>query len=98
MKKLVLILAVASVTSLFAAEGAEIFKKCASCHGEKAEKSALGKSQITQGWEVAKITAALKGYKDGTYGGAMKGVMKGQVAALSDADIDAVANYIHGLK
>jgi cytochrome c553 len=40
------------------------------------------------------IVAALKGYKDGSYGGAMKGVMKGQVANLSDADIEAIATQI----
>jgi cytochrome c553 len=36
----------------------------------------------------------MKGYKDGSYGGAMKGLMKGQVAALSDADIEAIAQKI----
>jgi cytochrome c553 len=33
-------------------------------------------------------------YKDGSYGGAMKGLMKGQVAKLSDADIKALADYM----
>jgi len=28
----------------------------------------------------------------------MGGLMKGQVASMSDADIKAVAEYIHGLK
>ena len=36
--------------------------------------------------------AALNGYKAGTFGGAMKGMMEAQVKALSDADIDALAN------
>ncbi len=98
MKKLALVLAIAGASSLFAADGAELFKKCASCHGEKAEKSALGKSQIIAGWDAAKVATALKGYKDGTYGAAMKGVMKGQVAALTDADIDALGAYVAGLK
>lgn len=70
------------------------FAPCASCHGATAEKSALGKSQIIKGWEASKVEAALKGYKDGTYGGAMKGVMKGQVARLSDADIKDLAAQI----
>ena len=98
MKKLALVLAMVGATSLFAADGASLFKKCAGCHGAKAEKKALGKSQVIAGWDAAKITGALNGYKDGTYGGAMKGVMKGQVAALSSADIDALAHYIAGLK
>jgi cytochrome c len=42
----------------------------------------------------ADIVAALNGYKDGTYGGPMKGVMKGQVAGLSDADMQAIADMI----
>ncbi len=67
---------------------------CASCHGASAEKSALGKSQIIKGWDVAKVEAALKGYKNGSYGGAMKGVMKGQVMRLSDTDIADLAQQI----
>lgn len=98
MKKLALALAIAGATSLFASDGAALYKKCASCHGAHAEKKALGKSQIIAGWDTAKTVEALKGYKAGTYGAAMKGVMKGQVAALSDADIDALAAHIHGLK
>ena len=94
MKKLALILAFAAASSLFAADGAALYKKCAACHGAKAEKKALNKSHIIQGWDVAKIAASLKGYKDGTYGGAMKGLMKGQVTGLSDADMQAMADQI----
>jgi cytochrome c len=85
-------------TSLSAADGATLYKKCASCHGSQAEKPALGKSQVIQGWESAKIVAALNGYKDGSYGGAMKGLMKGQVAPLNEAQIKLLGDYIHGLK
>ena len=97
MKKIALSLLVASV-SLMAADGAALYKKCASCHGQKGEKKALNQSQVIQGWDVAKTVAALKGYKDGSYGGKMKGLMKGQVAAYDDAKIQAVAEYIAGLK
>ncbi len=85
-------------SSLLAADGASLYKKCAGCHGVKAEKKALGKSQVMQGWESQKIQDALKGYKDGSYGGPMKGLMKGQVASLSDEDVEAVATYIESLK
>ena len=47
-------------------------------------------------WESQET--ALKGYKDGSYGGAMKGVMKGQVVSMSDEDIASVAAYISTLK
>lgn len=85
-------------TSLFAANGEALYKACASCHGANGEKAALGKSQIIKGWDETKTVEALKGYKAGTYGGPMKGVMKGQVARLSDADINALAGYISTLK
>ena len=42
----------------------------------------------------SEIVAALNGYKDGSYGGPMKGLMKGQVAKLSAADIQAIADKI----
>nr|WP_245534132.1 c-type cytochrome [Sulfurimonas autotrophica] len=78
-------------------DGAKLFTVCSSCHGAHAEKKALGKSQIIKGWDEAKIIMALKGYKDGTYGGAMKAVMKGQVTKLSEDDIKALAKYISNL-
>ena len=89
MKKIVLGTMIAAA-SLMAAN----FGACAGCHGANGEKAALGKSQIIKGWPVEKSVEALKGYKDGSYGGAMKGVMKGQVARLSDADIEDLAKQI----
>lgn len=97
MKKLLLILVFAA-TSLLAADGAALYKKCAACHGAKAEKKALNKSQIIAGWTSEQIVASLKGYKDGTYGGPLKGTMKGQVIKLSDEEINALGTYISGLK
>lgn len=97
MKKLLVMVAFGA-TCMFAAQGAALYKPCIACHGAKGEKKALNKSQVIQGWDVEKIVASLKGYKDGSYGGAMKGVMKGQVTKLSDDQIKALAEYIHGLK
>ncbi len=77
-------------TALFA-------QKCASCHGSKAEKSALNKSQIIAGWKDTQIKDALKGYQAGTYGKEMKGLMQGQAKGLNDAQIDALAKYISTL-
>jgi len=96
--KILSAMAILGATSLFAADGATLFKTCATCHGANAEKHALNKSQVIKGWDAAKIEKALNGYKDGSYGGAMKGVMKGQVARLSDADIKALAGYISAMK
>jgi cytochrome c553 len=36
----------------------------------------------------------MQGYKDGTYGGAMKSMMMGQVATLSKEQMEAIADYI----
>lgn len=74
------------------------FAACAGCHGTKGEKKALGKSAIIASFSEAKIISSLKGYKDGSYGGAMKGVMKGQVIRLSDADIANLAKQIVSFK
>jgi len=82
-----------------AANGEALFKKCAGCHGADAGQKALGKSEVIKGWEAAKVEEALKGYKAGTRNvHGMGGVMKGQVAAMSDADIKALADYISKLK
>ena len=96
MKKLVLTTLFAAVTA--ASLSAASYAACAGCHGQNGEKKALGKSAIIAGWDEAKVVAALKGYKDGSYGGAMKGVMKGQVARLSDADIAALSKQIAAFK
>jgi cytochrome c553 len=98
MKKVILLLTTVFALSLMANDGAGLYKKCAACHGAKAEKKALNKSHVIQGWSKDKIVTALKGYKDGSYGGAMKGLMKGQVSSYDDAKIDAVAEYISALK
>jgi cytochrome c len=83
-------------TSLMA-DGATIYKKCAGCHGANGEKAALGKSKIIKDLSETELMTAMKGYKDGSYGGPMKGLMKGQVAKLSDADVDAVVKHMAGL-
>lgn len=77
--------------------GAELFKVCSSCHGVNAEKRALNKSQVIQAWSEVQVTTALNGYKDGSYGGAMKGLMKSQVSKLSDEDIATLAKHISEL-
>lgn len=76
----------------------QLYMKCAGCHGQKAEKSALNKSQIIKNWDSASIENSLNGYKDDTYGGAMKGLMKSQVLSLSKDEIKLLSDYITTLK
>ncbi|SFV56548.1 Cytochrome C553 (soluble cytochrome f) [hydrothermal vent metagenome] len=93
MKKIVIAtIAAAAISSV--AMAAVNTHACAGCHGAHFEKHALGKSKIVANMTHAEIATALKGYKAGTFGGPMKGIMKGQVARYSDADLDAVAQTI----
>ncbi|MRI83978.1 MAG: hypothetical protein C6I00_06115 [Nitratiruptor sp.] len=82
-----------------AARGAQLYAKCAGCHGPKGERKALGKSAPIGGMAKEEILRKLKGYQAGTlnlYG--MGGLMKGQLAGLSEADLEALAEYISSLK
>ncbi len=96
MKTLLLLLGITSI--LAAADGAALYKKCASCHGNTGEKRALNKSKVINEMSKEELVAALKGYKDGTYGGPMKALMKGQVASYDDAQIEAVSEFIAAKK
>jgi cytochrome c-type protein NapB len=92
MKKIV-IASIASLALATASMAAVNAGACAGCHGVHFEKKALGKSKVVKDLTHAEIAAALKGYKVGK-GGPMKGLMKGQVAKYSDADLDAFAQTI----
>ncbi len=79
-------------------DAASLFKsKCAGCHGTKGEKHALGKSNVLAGQSKALLKQKIEGYKDGSYGGAMKQIMAGQVSSLSEEQIEALADYISKL-
>jgi cytochrome c-type protein NapB len=93
MKKIV-IASIAALTVSTALVAGVNGKACAACHGADWSKHAMGKSKVVSEMTHADIAAALKGYKNGTYGGPMKGVMKGQVARYSDADLEAFAQTI----
>ncbi len=67
---------------------------CLGCHGENWEKAAMGKAKVVKNMTKAQIIKALKGYKNGSYGGPMKGLMKAQVTKLSTADIEEIAAKI----
>ena len=93
MKKII-IASIATLALASAASAAVNGKSCAGCHGAHFEKHALGKSKVVSEMSHADIAHALKGYKHGTYGGPMKGLMKGQVARYSDHDLEAFSHTI----
>ncbi|MEA3456878.1 MAG: c-type cytochrome [Campylobacterota bacterium] len=79
--------------------GAAAYAKCAGCHGADGKTKALGKSPEIAGQSKEELITKINGYKAGTLDTAGMGtLMKGQVASMSDADIDAVAGYISTLK
>ncbi len=90
------IVALATLGLLSLSASAANTAACAGCHGKDFEKSAMGKSKIVKDMSKDDIIKALKGYKDGSYGGAMKAVMAGQAKNLSDADIEEIATSIAG--
>lgn len=75
-----------------------LFAPCASCHGERGEREALGKSAIIAGQSKDDLISKLKGYQDGTYGSGMKALMQGQVKNLSNEEIEILAEYISTFK
>ena len=83
--------------SCFAASGAELFTKCASCHGKDGKNKAIS-GKVLAGQKATELTKKLTGYKKGTFGGAKKGMMTGVAKPLSDGDIKALSTYISKLK
>lgn len=91
MSKIIKVVAVASLFTTVVFANTTV---CKGCHGANFEKKAMNVSKIVKDLSKEEIVKALKGYKDGTYGGAMKAVMAGQVAKLDDAGIEAIATEI----
>ena len=101
MKKVLLGMVLAA-GALMAAEGTEIYKKCVACHGANAEKVAPGsKGGVTlAGMDKTRLVEQLKGYAAGTAdNGGAKAIMYANMKnfKLTDADIEAVSDYISKL-
>ena len=90
MKKIVIATSLLVASVAFAGS----YDKCVTCHGANGEKAALGKSKIIKDMTKADFVSALKGYKDGTYGGAQKALMAGQVKGMTEATMNEIADLI----
>ena len=89
----------AAIGSVLNTEGKAAYAKCSGCHGVDGKTKALGKSAEIAGLDKAVLIEMLNAYKAGTRNEAGMGMlMKGQVASMDDATIDAVASYISTLK
>jgi cytochrome c553 len=95
MKKVALTTLLVSGLALSAYAMPASYGKCVGCHGAKGER-AFGSTpdKVPSNLTKAQVETALHGYKDGSYGGAQKMLMKGQVMSLSDAQIKEIAAYI----
>ena len=84
-------------SSLLAADAVSLYKPCIACHGNSGETTPpMDKVNkvVIKDMDKAKFISSIKGYKDGSYGGKLKALMKAQVNKLSDADIELLANHI----
>ena len=85
--------------SLFAADGAQIYKKCSACHGKKAELKYANKVPALTSISKEDRIKALQGYKDGSNNNfGMGKVMQLHAKNLSDEDMATVSEYIDSLK
>ncbi len=98
MKRALMLTLVSGAIAFAAPDGAEIFKKCAICHGDKAQKHSLNVSKIIAGMPANDIIKTLKAYQSGKlnqYGFGQ--MMQGQATKLSPAEMKAVARYVSSL-
>ncbi len=80
--------------------------KCSTCHGMEAEKEVqgkVGKTRVLSSIDRSELVELLKGYKSGTIqkGEGQHGlgkIMRGQLAPLSEGEIEELATYISSLK
>jgi len=96
MKKILLLLL---FNLILMAEGEELYKNCAGCHGENGETSAMGQSKVITGQESNLTIKQLTAYKNGElsqYG--LGNIMQLQLSALNEEDIQALAQYIENMQ
>jgi len=99
MKKIILMcVAIITMSITVYAGNPGMMKACTGCHGNNFEKKALGASKVVKDMTEEEIALAIQGYKDGTYGGKMKGVMIGQAKKIPDSKRAAAHIYMvaHG--
>ncbi|MEF2145544.1 MAG: c-type cytochrome [Desulfovibrionaceae bacterium] len=78
--------------SAHAADAVKLYARCMGCHGGDGSKVQNG--TVLKGMSEPQVIMALQGYRDGSYGGSKKGLMKNIAAKLTDADIKALGERI----
>ena len=84
--------------SAYAADGATLFKKCAVCHGEKADKVYLGKVPALKSLSTDERLQYMKEYSEGKRNAYGQGaIMKVNLKGLTEEDFKAIEAYIETL-
>lgn len=96
MKKIVALCALGLASMLFA-EVPAVYKKCVTCHGADGKKVGVAPKAIA-GLSKQQALDFLNGYKNKTIKTPKANTMFIQVKNLSDADMNALADYIATLK
>ena len=96
MKKIIFVLSIFLTFSIIHAKDVkELYEKCSTCHGDKAEEKALGKSKILATLSEDEIVKALKDYQEGIKDeNGLGRIMESQVYSLTPEDIENLAKYI----
>ncbi|CAM3444778.1 c-type cytochrome [Campylobacter upsaliensis] len=99
MKKFVAISALACLAiSAYAADGATLYKKCAVCHGPKADKVYLNKVPALKSISTAERLQYMKEYSEGKRNAYGQGaIMKINLKGLTEEDFKAIEAYIETL-
>lgn len=84
--------------SAYAADGAELFKKCAVCHGEKADKMYLNKVPPLKTLSKEQRLQYMKEYSEGKRNAYGQGaIMKINLKGLTEEDFKAIEAHIESL-
>lgn len=99
MKKFVAISVLACLAiSAYATDGATLYKKCAVCHGPKADKVYLNKVPALKSISTAERLQYMKEYSEGKRNAYGQGaIMKINLKGLTEEDFKALEAYIETL-
>lgn len=71
---------------------------CAACHGPTGHGNPLANYPAIQGQHATYVAAQLRAYRSGQRASDANQMMRSVAARLSEAEIDAVASYVQGLR
>ena len=90
-------------TTANALDGAKLFASptkggCSACHGKDAKTPLMPMYPKIAGQNAAYIVQQMKDIKSGARNNGMSVAMKGIMHMVNDAEIEAIAKYLSGLK